>query len=72
MTKLEISKLSDDIKKNLNVALEDDDTPTGGISFMGETLKDFLYYVVMPTPEILTMADVNKLLSSCGIRPVAA
>ena len=51
MTKLEISKLSDDIKKNLNVALEDDDTPTGGISFMGETLKDFLYYVVMPTPD---------------------
>lgn len=69
---LKLSKLSDAIKKNLNVALEDDDTPTGGISFTGETLKDFLYDVVMPTPEFLTIADVNKLLASCGIRPVKA
>ena len=52
----------------LDVVLKDDKTETGGTSFMGETLKDFLDELEIDynTP----IGDVNKTLVDCGIQPI--
>ena len=52
----------------LDVLLKDDKTETGGMSFMGETLKDFLDELEMDynTP----INEVNKALVDCGIEPI--
>lgn len=52
------------------ILLEDDDTPTGGVAFQGETLEDFLEELDCQT--FRTIKDVNKALSECGIKPVNA
>lgn len=52
------------------ILLEDDDTPTGGVTFQGETLEDFLEELDCQT--FRTIKDVNKALSECGIKPVNA
>lgn len=48
-----------------DVVLKDDSTPYGGISFIGETLKDFMDEINEPlaTP----MNKVNEWLNECGI-----
>lgn len=55
-------------RKFRNIYLEDDATETGGISFIGETLDNFLDEIEMPydTP----LEEINKALSECGIMPV--
>jgi len=55
-------------EKYLNVALEDDDTPYGGIGFIGETLKDFLLGIGQPLDS--PMYKVNKWLKDCGLMPI--
>lgn len=53
------------------ISLEDDDTSTGGTSFQGETLEDFLEELDY-CQTIRTIKDVNKALIECGIKPVNA
>ncbi len=48
--------------------LEDDNTPTGGVGFLGETLADFIEEANL-SPDI-SVSEVNKVLSECGIRPI--
>lgn len=47
------------------ISLEDDDTSTGGTSFQGETLEDFLEELDY-CQTIRTIKDVNKVLIECG------
>ena len=56
-------------KYYLNSILADDRTDKGGISFIGETLNDFLEENQMDreTP----MEVVNKALVDCGIKPIS-
>lgn len=56
----------------LHSTLHDDASPYGGTAFQGETLKDFLLDV-LDVQEDLTdysMKEVNRMLKSCGIRPI--
>ena len=55
-------------EKYLNVELEDDDTPYGGKSFIGETLKDFLLEIGQPLDS--PMDKVNNWLKECGLMPI--
>ncbi len=66
--------------KFLDLILEDDDTPTGGVAFQGETLEQFLecdfnngttahetfddYY------SYLSIEDIDEKLKEGGIRPL--
>lgn len=54
------------------ILLEDDDTPTGGVAFQGETLEDFLEELANndDCQTIQTIKDVNQALIECGIKPV--
>lgn len=52
----------------LDIVLVDDDTETGGTSFCGETLKDFLDEVGMNYDTPLPV--INKALRECGIEPI--
>ena len=61
-------KLKEIERKFRNIYLEDDDTETGGISFIGETLDNFLDEVEMPYDSHLE--EINRALSECGIKPV--
>ena len=51
----------------LNYALHDDETPEGGIAYMGETVADFLGDA---EEEPKSLEELNSLLTSCGIRPI--
>ena len=62
---LEISK-----NINYNQILEDDFTiENGGVSYEGETLKDFMEEVGLPLGET-KLSDINKALKECGIKEV--
>lgn len=56
------------IKDYLNYELEDDDTETGGVSFNGETVEDFIADTDMSSEDDLD--KLNKALVSCGIKPI--
>lgn len=60
------------IKSYLDVVLEDDDSETGGVSFSGETLFDFLLESCVGDEDISTPKELNALLKSCGIKPVCS
>lgn len=62
------TKLKELKRKFSNIYLEDDATETGGISFIGETLDNFLDEVEIPYDAPLE--EINKALSECGIMPV--
>lgn len=55
-------------KRFLNTILQDDDKLYGGVSFDGETLKDFLEEIEKPLDS--PMWKVNKWLEECGIKPI--
>lgn len=57
-------------KKLLNTVLTDDGTETGGTSYLGETLKDFLQEIGKPLSSTDNMAKVNGWLIECGILPI--
>jgi hypothetical protein len=58
----------------LNYELEDDNTPYGGISFLGEKVKDFFDDINGNGGEPLLLNDnievLNKILKDCGIKPI--
>lgn len=64
---LEFKKRCDNIEKYLTVELKDDKTKTGGISYSGETLMDFLSSI---DEKPNNMNEVNKLLKECGIEEI--
>lgn len=53
------------IKDFLDYELKDDNTEFGGISYIGETLEDFIAEV-----EISDIDDINIILKECGIEPI--
>jgi hypothetical protein len=57
------------IRNYLDYELEDDDTETGGISFNGETVRDFIGDTDMSEDD--TLDNLNKALVSCGIKPIS-
>ena len=65
---LNSNDMSTNAKDYLQVVLEDDSTPYGGISFVGETLENFLAEVDLPIDT--DMIEVNEALVECGIKPV--
>lgn len=52
------------------ILLEDDETETGGIAFVGETLADFIDDVYMAYN--LDLAYYNAALVKCGIKRISA
>lgn len=61
----------------LNYELEDDNTPYGGISFLGEKVKDFFDDINGNGGnggEVLLLNDdievLNKVLKDCGIKEI--
>lgn len=54
----------------LDWELEDDDTPYGGVAFMGETVRDFIEEAEGYGEEIRTIKDLNNALIECGIRTI--
>jgi len=54
------------LEKIGGVVLEDDDTPTGGVSISGETVKDF----VEEFDGFSTLEELNEALEECGILPI--
>lgn len=55
-------------KKFLKVELQDGPGATGGISFTGETLENFLKEAGLSTDS--SMEEINKALVECGILPI--
>lgn len=53
----------------LEIVLEDDDSPYGGVSFYNETLGDFLCDV-SDVSDCPRAEEINSLLKSCGIQPI--
>src|SRR5699024_10047129 len=51
----------------LNTVLEDDNTTNGGVSFKGETLKNFLDETGIDYNA--SMEEINNALVECGIKP---
>lgn len=51
----------------LDYVLEDDYTETGGIAFMGETVRDF---IEDSDPEKMSLEELNRDLVACGIKPM--
>lgn len=55
---------------NYNQILKDDlTTGNGGVSYEGETLKDFMEEVGLPLEET-KLLDINKALKECGIKEI--
>lgn len=50
----------------LDVVLEDDGSPYGGVSFDGETLRDFINELGLPYN--IDFDELNKRLKECGIK----
>lgn len=56
------------VKDYLDYELYDDETESGGISFIGETLKDFIEEAGMS--ENTSIKHINDILKQCGIKPI--
>ena len=54
----------------MDVKLEDDETENGGVSFDGETVRDFIADVSGDETKITTIDELNDALKQCGIKPV--
>lgn len=61
---------NEDLNKYLEVELEDDSTKEGGVSFKGETVKDFIDSLGDDGRKLQNLNDLNKALSDCGIKPL--
>lgn len=55
-------------KDYLDYELYDDETESGGISFIGETLKDFIEEIGIS--ENTSIKHINDTLKQCGIKPI--
>ena len=56
------------MQKYHNIILEDDDTKFGGISFVGETVLDFILEI--GAYKIDTLRELNSKLKECGIKEI--
>lgn len=63
-------KMTEQVRRHLKDVLEDDDTPTGGTAFEGETLEHLLNEYYDENCGVITMEIVNSALKVCGIRPI--
>lgn len=54
----------------LRMMLEDDSTPTGGISFVGETVEDFIKEDEELLHSCMKVSELNRYLIDCGIKPI--
>ena len=54
----------------MNIVLEDDDTPYGGVSFYGQTVTDFINEVDPNGDIIFSIRSLNAALKKCGIRQI--
>ena len=59
--------LDDSLAAVLDVVLQDDNTESGGTSFAGETVRDFLSDT---EDNVTTLSELNDLLRECGILPI--
>lgn len=57
-----------DIENWKDIELFDDETETGGISYDGETLDNFVGECEID--EDITIKELNKELKDCGIKPI--
>lgn len=66
--------IEESLFKYLDIALQDDPTTSfGGVSFLGETVADFLESVdcqSMDGTDINTINELNAALQQCGIKPI--
>ena len=51
-----------------DIILEDDNSPFGGVAYVGQTLADFLEEVNMDN--VTDINVINNALSECGIKPI--
>lgn len=58
------------IEKYLDIELEDGEGPYGGVSFDGETLRDFVEECDID-PKEWSLKDINDALKDCGIKPIS-
>lgn len=64
------NKQSAKVRDVLDYELEDDDTETGGVSFNGETVRDFIADPDMGVKDTDSVDSLNKVLTTCGIKPI--
>ena len=65
------NKNSDWLSDVMDVVLEDDDTPYGGIMFSGETVWDFINSVDEDIAnDITSLEKFNEILIANGIKPI--
>lgn len=57
------------IDQYLDVLLEDDGTPYGGMAFAGETVRDFIQSMGTELHNC-TLDELDAALIECGIKPV--
>ena len=57
------------IEQYLDIELEDGEGPYGGVSFDGETLRDFIEECDID-PKEWSLKDINDALKDCGIKPI--
>lgn len=55
------------LDKYLDIELQDDDSEWGGVSFIGETVRDFLESI---DAKPKSLVELNKLLRDAGILEV--
>ena len=60
--------MNSEIRKYLNVVLEDDCAAFGGTAFDGETVADF---IAECNQEFHSVKELNDVLKHCGIKPIA-
>lgn len=65
------NKQSAKVRDVLDYELEDDDTETGGVSFNGETVRDFIADPDMGVKDTDSVDSLNKVLTTCGIKPIS-
>lgn len=63
-------KMTEQVKQHLKDVLEDDETETGGTSFEGETLENFISEAFSENAEPITMKAVNRALKECGVKEI--
>lgn len=51
----------------MNTVLEDDDSPYGGVDYVGETVREF---VESSSENMMTLDELNAALVECGIKEI--
>lgn len=51
----------------MNTVLEDDDSPYGGVDYVGETVREFVEGI---GENMMTLKELNTALVECGIKEI--